>query len=175
MRLVELGVIGKAHGYRGEFIAHTDSGRGSALEKASQLFVGNTADSALPYKVLSASWMPKGWKLKLAGIETEELVKSLRGNTLYLNRCDLPPTDENEFYLGDLVGCLVRDLDSDSDLGRCVGVESTPQAGMSAFQDRWLVECANGETLNVPAVRRFVAKVDVDLRVIWLRNLSDLK
>lgn len=171
MRLVELGTVGKPHGYRGEFVAYTDSGRESALELASKLFVGKTPESALPYPVVSATWMPKGWKIKLEGVETDETVKSLRGHLLFANRAELPPTEEGEFYLGDLVGCTVRNADSGEDVGRCTGVESLP----GVTQDRWLVEGRDGETFGVPAVRRYVDRVDVETRVIWLRNLSDLQ
>jgi len=119
--------------------------------------------------------MPKGWKLKLAGVESDQTVQALRGQSLFINRTDLPATESNEYYLGDLVGCQVRDADTNEEIGCCAGVESTPVPGITDFQDRWLITLTSGETLAVPAVRRFIDKVDVDERVIWLRNLSDLK
>jgi 16S rRNA processing protein RimM len=167
--LVELAKIGKPHGFRGEFVAHTDTGRGSALEGATELYIGMTADSASPHAVTSATWMPKGWKLKLAGIDSDEKVKTLRGHSVFIDRSAMPPTESGEFYIADLIGAEVRDARSEEPLGRVTSIE--PGAG---FHDRWVVESPTG-TRHVPAVRRYIVRIDAEKRIVWLQNWAELE
>ncbi len=172
--LIELAKIGKPHGFRGEFVAHTDSGRDSALQSASKLYVGSSVADATAHPVISATWMPKGWKMKLAGIESDQTVKSLRGNSLFIERSELPPPSDGEFYVADLIGAEVRDAATDQPIGRLKEIETNPVAGIGTFQDRWLIETPQGSFL-VPAVTRWVARIDAAKQIVWLRNLEELK
>jgi 16S rRNA processing protein RimM len=56
-------------------------------------------------------------------VETREQAQALRGLRLYVDRASLPATDEDEYYLADLVGLLARAPD-DAALGSVRSVQN---------------------------------------------------
>jgi len=56
-------------------------------------------------------------------VDTREQAQALRGLKLYVERDRLPPADDDEFYLADLVGLAVRSVDGDP-LGRVKSVHN---------------------------------------------------
>lgn len=54
---------------------------------------------------------------KLEGVDTVEQAERFRDRDLRIPRSDLPPPPPGEFYLGDLIGCRVIEVDSDEELG----------------------------------------------------------
>lgn len=146
-------------------VAH--SGAQSALRHLKSVLVGQTPEHATRYPILESAWMPRGWKLKLQGLETDLEVKELRGAAIYAERSALPPPEEGEYYVSDLVGLPVLDADSGEMVGTFAGVES-------AGQDRWWVQ-GEGKMIPVPATKRYIRLVDIVSRKIWLQNLGDLE
>jgi len=56
-------------------------------------------------------------------VETREQAQALRGLRLYIERDSLPPPEEDEFYLADLIGLAVRSP-SGEPLGQVKGVQN---------------------------------------------------
>jgi 16S rRNA processing protein RimM len=70
-----------------------------------------------PATVTAVRRVAGGFLLRLAGVSTREGAASLTGRKLWLPRATLPPLGAGEFYVEDLVGCLVEDRE-----GRSLGV-----------------------------------------------------
>lgn len=51
---------------------------------------------------------------RVAGIETRDQAEALRGLKLYIARADLPPPDEDEFYVTDLIGLAAETPDGEA-------------------------------------------------------------
>lgn len=167
MELVEVGVVARPHGYRGAFVVSHSAGRESALKELPQLWVGSTPDNAIPHKIHEASWMPSGWKLHIDGITSEEEVKALRGQKVYVNREDFPELDDNEYYLHDLLGAEVVDVDREVVIGHFEGIEGEGKAQW------WKIKSSTGEKL-IPPKRHFIDSVNTKTKQIRLRNLGEL-
>lgn len=167
MKLVEIATVGKAHGFRGAFVALTDTGRESSLGVLDTIFIGPSPDRATQHSIVEAAWMPKGWKLAVSEILSDKEVSARRGEKIFASREALPAPEENEFYVGDLVGCDV--FEADRLLGRFAGVEF----GDPGMGDRWWIDTPDGR-YGIPANRRFIERVDQTSRRIHLRNLSEL-
>lgn len=79
-QLVELGKVGRPHGFKGDFVVQSHGGRDSALAYLDEVFVGPSDQSSEcpleSFKILEASWMPKGWKVSLDGVNSIEKVRS---------------------------------------------------------------------------------------------------
>ena len=133
------------------------------------MFVGTDPQSAVPYPITEAAWMPRGWKIKLAGIETEEAATALARQHLYAERAALPATAANEYYLAELVGAAVIEEATGIAVGTVSGVETT------AGGDRWWVATPDGGELALPATKRFIAEVDVAERRLSVRHLDELR
>lgn len=173
MDLVEVAKVARPHGFKGAFVAKTDAGRESALSYLTTLFIGKSPESTTEHTVIESAWMPKGWKLELSGITSDEMAKSLRSCSIYALRDDLAPVAENEFYVHDLLGASVVDSYSQKICGTLSSIEPVAPDSSEILQDRWWVE-SNGNFFSIPATTRYIHKIDVSQKTVWLKNLSDI-
>jgi len=169
MKLIELGKISKPHGFRGAFVVYAPTGQASALAYVKEIRIGLEAASSVTYKIIETSWMPRGWKVVVEGITSDTQVNSLRGALVFTERTSLKETENDEFYVSDLVGAQVQD-ESGASIGTFVGVEPLP-----GQQDRWWVELKSGETIAIPATKQFVLGVDIKNRSVTVYNVSKLR
>jgi 16S rRNA processing protein RimM len=167
MKLVSLAKIIRPHGYRGAFVAETSAGSDSNLAHLEEVFVGSSEESAVTHRILEASWMPKGWKIVLEGISSDTEVNAIRGQNLYAVRDKLQEPDSNEYYVSDLMGAKVIDSETGNHLGHLDRVESDGQ-------DRWWIRLDSGAERPVPANGHFIAQVDTEKKIVYLKNLSEL-
>jgi 16S rRNA processing protein RimM len=106
-----LGVIGRAHGVRGlvKITSHT-------AEPADLTAYGPLSDAqgrsyTLRWKadgVAEVSRIENGVAIK---IEDRSAAERLTNTRLYIDRSALPPADEDEYYLADLIGLMAVDAD----------------------------------------------------------------
>ncbi len=90
---------------------------------------------------------------KVEGVADRDAAQRLTGLKLYVERAALPPPDEEEFYLADLVGLAARDA-ADQPLGVVAAVEDH---GGGAIL---VLETSQGEVL-LPFTKAVVPVVDV--------------
>lgn len=150
---IELGVIGRAHGVRGlvKITSHT-------ADPADLTAYGPLSDPegrhyALRWAgdgVAEVSRIVDGVAVKVTDRSAAEKLTNTR---LYVDRSALPPADEDEFYLADLIGLVVTDPSGRS-LGT-VAVVHDYGAGAS------LEITGSGAPLIVPFTAACVPTVDV--------------
>lgn len=163
MEWVRIGKVGKSHGVKGAFSVQEHSGEESALGYVRQVWVGG-----FEYAVEEASFSAShGWRLKLAGWDNPETVKERLHREIAIPREHLRRAGEGEFYLADIVGFTVREEGTGRDLGKFVGVDSTPGP------DRWWFE-RDGRRWAAPATSDFILRVDTDKREIWVKDVEAL-
>ena len=100
---VVIGVISAAHGVRGTVRVRAP-GAGRHLRRGIEPVVRGERR-----RITASRQTPKGFLVDLEGIGDRELAASLRGSELLLDREELDAPDEEEFYVGDLVGLEVYD------------------------------------------------------------------
>ena len=89
---------------------------------------------------------------RLEGIEDRDQAAALRGAVIEVDRAELPPTGEREYYQADLIGLPVRNLEG-IDLGKVDYFLDTPTGPM-------MVVKGEGQYW-VPAVPKHLCKVDL--------------
>lgn len=170
MKLIQVGQVGKAHGYKGAFILHRGRGAEELPESVRSVFVGDCPATATEFPLSQSTWMPKGTRLKLEGMESEDAVKAARGKVVFVQREALGAAQSGEYYVGDLVGLTVFSEESRQELGTISEIETVG----SGCVDRWWVR--NGtESFAVPAVERWVARVDLGTQSVWIRDADLLR
>jgi 16S rRNA processing protein RimM len=172
LNLIEIGKISRLHGYGGAVVVFTSSGKESVLGDVDAVWIGTSPDKASSYLIHSASWMPKGWKIELSNVDSEEAAKALVGMRVFAERESLPSLEENEFYVSDLLDLPAYDRDTDELIGRFIALEES-SSERSIKASCWLFETKDGP-LSVPAVAHFIHSVDLKQKKIWLHNLQDL-
>jgi 16S rRNA processing protein RimM len=102
---------------------------------------------------------------KFEGVANRNDAEALKGAKILIPREALPPPDEDEFYVADLIG--VAAYDGEIEVGRIVS--SRPQGGIEIIR-------IEGETeeLEVPLVEDFVASLDIAEGRILLKDVEAL-
>ncbi len=116
---VVIGIIASPHGVRGT-VRVKASGSGRHLREGVEPVV-----SGQRYRILAARETPKGFLVDLEGITDRNIAASLRGSEMLMEREDLDAPEDDEFYVGDLVGLDVFDTSGEY-LGSVVEVLDTP-------------------------------------------------
>jgi 16S rRNA processing protein RimM len=145
---VPIGFVLRAHGIKG-FVRV----RGS--DAILHLDTVHVAD--LPMKILRAQRDKDEFLVELEGVNDRDAAELLKGAALSAERDQLPPPDEHEVYLSDLVGCRVLDL-AGADLGEVISVENN-----GAHE---LLTVKGARTWQLPFVDGIVTSVDVAAKKI---------
>jgi 16S rRNA processing protein RimM len=90
---------------------------------------------------------------RLEGIEDRDRAAALRGAVIEVDRAELPPTGEREYYQADLLGLPVRNLEG-AVLGKVSYFADTPTGPM-------MVVGEGPREYWIPAVPRHLTKVDL--------------
>ena len=163
---LEAGQCVGTHGVRGEVKICPWCDSPDFLRSFTTLYLDDAGKTALKVQRLRVH---KNMVLGLFdGIDTVEKAQALRGKTVYISRADadLP---EGKWFVQDLLGCKVKDVDSGAEYGTLT--EVIPGAGAN---DVWAVKRANGETVLVPAIPDVVLETDVAAGIVRIRPLRGL-
>ena len=118
------------------------------------------------HRILVSRQTPKGFLIDLEGIDSRDLAASLRGSELILDREELDAPDEEEFYVGDLVGLEVYD-ETGTYIGSVVDILDTPA------HEVLLVQNDEESTEHyIPFTREHVPVIDLEGRCIGV-NLPE--
>ncbi len=158
--LVLVAQIGAAHGVQGEFklLSHTDDPL-TVLEYNPLL-----NEKGEPALSITAARAHKGALLVRAEeVPDRTTADKVKGLKLYVDRADLPETDEDEYYITDLIGLSVVDV-AGNEVGKVANVDNF---GAGDLLDIRPLEGANFYVLftaeNVPDISLADGKVVVDL------------
>lgn len=147
-----VGVIGAAHGTRGELRLKSYTGEPGAIAAYGPL---STADGSRRFRITGARLLKDDMLVvRIEGVDDRTAAESLTNTRLFVSRAALPAPEEDEFYHADLVG-LSAETVSGVPVGRIVGLQD--------FGAGDLVEIAppHGESILVPFTRAFVPVVDL--------------
>ena len=100
--------------------------------------------------------------VRVAGVDTREAAQALTHVELGVDRAALPPPDEDEFYIADLVG-----LDAIDGAGQLIGtIVDVPNYGGGDLVE--VRRPGGGETLLFPFTNAVVPSVDIDSRRVTI-------
>ncbi|MDP8951489.1 MAG: ribosome maturation factor RimM [Actinomycetota bacterium] len=125
---VMIGLIVAPHGVRGTLKIKAP-GSGRHLREGAEPFVDGERR-----RILAARETPKGFLVDLEGVTSREEATRLRGTELLLDREELDAPEEEEFYVGDLIGLTAYDAEG-RDIGGVVDVLETPAHEVLVLRD----------------------------------------
>lgn len=105
--------------------------------------------------------------LKIRGIDDMTAAQSMRGKVIYLNRDDIK-LEEGEYFIQDLIGLEVSDVDSGKVYGELVDVSET------GANDVYHIKFADGSVKLIPAIKDVVIETDIDGNTMKIRPLVGL-
>jgi 16S rRNA processing protein RimM len=148
---VEIGVVSKAHGIRGEVVAIPHDPASTSLGDVAVIHVGGVRREVVRSRDVGGAFL-----MALEGIADRDAAAALRGAVIEVDRDELE-LDENDVLLADLVGC------------RCVLPDGTAWGEIVAvelgLQDRLVIRDGKVER-QLPVVDAFIASIDVEAGVV---------
>lgn len=167
--LVLMGYVSRAFGIKGGVAVKLINENSLALAVGKAVTLKG---QGLSWQTLFISELIDQNRIFFAGIDNRNKAEALKGAELWIERSDLPPLDDDEFYLTDLMGAQV--LDSTSVLlGTIVGFSS------NTAQTLFEMKTTAGTIVAIPAIKPIVQKIDVAQKLVvidppmGLLNLAD--
>lgn len=166
--LVPLGALVGAHGVRGELRVKLFNPESDLLEQLGEVLLQREGDAEPHLVAITAVRRHKqGLLLSLEGCESREDAEALRGYQLCVPRAALPPLEDGEHYLIDLIGLRALRPDG-SEVGEIVDVFEYPASQV-------LRVAVEGGTLEIPHLPPYLVEVRLDNGVVVVDELDDLE
>lgn len=160
----------RAHGVRGALLVESKSDApGAVFAPGRVVFVGSPDGRRVdptPRTITTAREANLGWIVSLAGLDDRTVAESWKARTLFAEADTLPPPDEDEVYLHQLVGLTVQAHDGAS-VGTVCDVYEVPQGVIIE------VDTPHGRRL-VPWRDELIADADWSSRTVRLVDLPGL-
>ncbi len=153
-KYLECGQIVRAHGINGAMIVNHFCDSTEVFEALKFVYFKN-GDDYKKVKIIKSAPYKNSVILTLDGINTPEEVVAIRMQTLYADRNDIL-TDENDFFIVDLIGLDVKDAVTGEKYGVLKDVIN------QGAQDIYVVRRKDKADAYVPAIGEFVAKISLD-------------
>ncbi len=154
--LVAVGVIRRAHGVRGEASVELLTDERTRFEELDRVFlVDPKRMQVVPSRVLGARSHQERVLVALEGIGSPEEVGLHRDWTIEIPEDEARALEVDEFFLHDLVGLAVHDINGDR-----IGVVVDTLEGVAQLRLR--VEAADGGRFEIPFVKALCVDVDLD-------------
>lgn len=163
---LQIGVITRAHGVRGEVKVFPMTDDNRRFKKLKRTFI-ETKDGQLEVMCESAKFFKQFVILKFEGLDDIDSVEIYRGCGIYVTREDAVQPGKDEYFIADLIGMHVTD-DSGTVEGTITDVIST------GANDVYDIKLDDGRNLLLPAIRECVLDVDVPGRLMKIHILEGL-
>lgn len=154
--LVNIGRISTAVGLRGEVRVTGDSDN----LKEGKVLLLKRAKIELKKECVAVRYQKNSPIIMLDGINDRTAAEELQGMEIFISAADLDELPEGQHYVRDLIGYVVYDRTSKSNIGILKDViQNTAQSILD-------IEGIGGKQIMVPAVDAFMRDIDDDREVI---------
>lgn len=165
MDYLEIAQIVNTHGLRGNVKANVFSEEVENIAKYNRLYI-KTKEGFKKYTVEKMQFSKKQAIIKFLEIKTKEQAEEYKNKYIYIDKLDLEPLEQDAYYIVDLIGLEVFDEKTSNYIGTLESVEQT------APTDVYVIKRKNEKDLLLPAVSRYVKKVDINNKkmIVSLEN-----
>ena len=152
-KFLECGKIINTHGVKGTVKAESWCDSPYVLAELERIY---TEESGKPreYKVVHSSVFKQFVLLELEGVFGMDAALEMKNKIIYASRDDIE-LEEGDFFIADLIGLSVIDVDSGKEYGKISDVINT------GASDIYVINTPSGEAM-MPAVDEFVKEIALD-------------
>lgn len=150
MEKIKIGRIVNAVALRGEVKVYNYSSYKERYEELDRIIVEGKA-----YEIEKVRYQQQMVILKLAGVNDRNAAEAMKNKDVFITEEDLQELPEDTFYIRDLIGLEVLDLETGEAIGRLKDVLQPSN------QDVYVVKRPEGSDVLIPAVSEFVKEVNV--------------
>ena len=164
--LLQVGVITSTHGVRGEvkvFPTTDDPERFKTLKHV----LLDTGREKKPLEIQGVKFFKQFVILKFKGIDNINDIEMYKGRDLWVPREEAQELDEDEYYIGDLIGMEVV-LEDNTHFGTLKDVMET------GANDVYVVELPDHQEVLFPAIKECILDVDLEENVMTVHLMKGL-
>jgi len=166
MQLIAYGKILKPHGLKGEVKVLPYSGETENFKNFKSVYIYSENKKPLEYTISGSRFHKNLIIAKIKTVDTKEDAELLRGKEVYIDKVQLPSTEDDEYYWFELIGLDVYRQDN-SLLGKVDSIlDNTAQP--------ILIIKNNSEEYMIPLVDNFVKKIDLENSKIVIEPIDGL-
>jgi 16S rRNA processing protein RimM len=166
LSFVEIGVVTRPHGVRGDVRIRLHWAESDALERVKSVDLVRDGKPLGARRLVSARRTPDAILVKFEGVDDRDAAERLRGADVRVDRDALPALEPGEYYLCDLIGARV--VAPDGPVGEVVEVRTHPSV------DTLVVKTADGSLVEQAIADPWIASVDTERRVVELSTRDGL-
>jgi 16S rRNA processing protein RimM len=150
---VELGSVIGVFSFKGEVRVHLHNPDSELLRQERRVTLTAPDGRRTPATLSVRSGAGQRILGRIAGVDTEEQARALQGYKISISKEELPELESDEYYVWQLQGASV--WIGEELVGQVVDVQSPGPT------DVLVIERPDGQLTFVPALREFVARVDI--------------
>lgn len=163
MEKIKIGRIVNAVALRGEVKVYNYSGYRERYEELKQIFVEDKK-----YEIEKVRYQQHMVILKLTGIDDRNAAEAMKNKDIFITEDDLLELPEDTFYIRDLIGLSVIDIEEDKTIGKIKDVLQP------SSQDIYVVKLASGRDAMIPVVSEFVKEVSLEEGYVKVRLIEGM-
>ena len=149
---IPIAYVRRAHGIQGDVVV-----RGLGADGSDRLVAGASLERAAgmePMHIVHSQPHGEDFLVHLEGVDDRTAAQALVGTQFSIDRADRRDLDDDEWWIEDVVGCVVVSGEGET-IGTVTGVV------VGSAQDRLVVETPSGVTAEIPLVDELVPNIDV--------------
>lgn len=153
-----IGKIGAAHGVRGDMKVYPLTDFPDRFNTIKKAFIDDKE-----IDIISTRYQNNFVVMKVKGVNSREEVARYTNKLLKINRSDVPPLNEGEYYSFDIIGLKVINQD-DVVLGEIIEILKT------GSNDVYITKTPEGKQLLIPALKKVITEINIEegfMKVIW--------
>ena len=164
--MLRVGVITTTHGVRGEVKVYPTTDDAERFLELEEIWL-DTGKERLPLKIQNVKFFKNMVILKFEGYDDINAVQAWRQKDLLVTREQAVELQEDEYFIGDLIGLHVEDEE-----GNALGVlRDVLETGAN---DVYLVSRPGEKDLMLPAIKDCIRVVDLESGIMRVRVLPGL-
>lgn len=163
-KYLELGRINNTHGLKGEVKCTLWCDDISYAKQLDKVYLDKNGKRSLT--LISARPQKNIAILKFEEITTVEMAEELKGKIIYCDRDDAV-IDDDSYYLADIIGCYVVDIDTEEEYGKIVDIQNYGSC------DIYDVESWGKHTL-IPAIPDVIKEINTEYQVVRIKPMKGL-
>ena len=164
--LLQVGIITKTHGLRGEVKVFPTTDDVHRFKKLKEV-IFDTGREKITLEIEGVRFLKNLVILKFKGIDNINDIERNTGKSLYVTRENAVKLGKDEYFIADLIGIDVFDEE-----GRRLGVlKDVIETGAN---DVYSIELENSQELLLPAIKQCILDVDIDNKKMKVHVLDGL-
>jgi 16S rRNA processing protein RimM len=172
-RWVEVGVIARPHGVRGELRVSLHNKDSEVLFSVDEVLVRLPDGAEHEVSVDAARPADQAVLMRLHSIDDRDRAEEVRGSKVFVRRSDFPELPEGEFYTCDVEGARAIVNGGEAGQAPLEGLVRTIVSYPSI--DVIVVDMGERGVFEVPLVADFIEKVDAPSRLVTIHTLEGLE